>query len=231
MVHPPSIFNLFAIPPLAAVAASVLLTLLVAWRVGATVSGDALIPDPRISLRNFVEVLFEGVCSLAEQAIGPDWRRYMPYLGTLGLFILVSNLLNLVPGFGAPTGFIETNLSWAIIAVLTAELAAIRVQGFVGWAKHMAPGPIWLAPLIFPIEFFSHLVRFFSLTIRLTANMFADHTLLSMFLGGFGAIIGLLVPWLVLGLGLFVCFVQAFIFTFLAMLYIGMGIEDSHESH
>ena len=228
MVHAPSIFNAFAIPPLEAVGVSVVLTLLVAWRVGATVTGDSLVPSPGISLRNMIEVLFEGICGLAEDSIGHDWAKYMPYLGTLGLFILISNLLNLVPGFGAPTGFIETNLAWAIISVMTSEIASMRVQGLAGWARHMAPGPIWLAPLIFPIEFFSHLVRFFSLTIRLTANMFADHTLLTMFLGSFGAFIALVIPWAVLGLGMFICFVQAFIFTFLSMLYIGMGVEESH---
>ncbi|HTO71768.1 MAG TPA: F0F1 ATP synthase subunit A [Myxococcota bacterium] len=231
MVHAPSFFNLFAIPPLAAAATSAALTLALALLVGFALRGDELIPDSRISLRNFIEVLFGGIADLAQDVIGPDWRKYMPYLGTLGLFILVSNLLNLVPGFGAPTGFIETSLAWSIISVTTSELASIGVHGFSGWLKHMAPGPIWLAPLIFPIEFFSHLIRFFSLTIRITANMFADHTLLSMFLGSFGALIALLVPWVVLGLGLFICFVQAFIFVFLSMLYIGMGIEESHESH
>jgi len=229
MIHAPSIFDsfgAFAIFP--AIALAMAVTLLVAWRVGALASGDSLVPEPGVSLRNSIEVLFEGVCSLAEDVIGHEWKNYMPLLGTLGLFILIGNLMNLIPGLGAPTGFIETNLSWAILSVLTAEVSSIRVHGFGGWLQHMAPGPWWLAPLILPIELFSHLVRFFSLTIRLTANMFADHTLLSMFLGGFGVIPALLFPSVVLGLGLFVCFVQAFIFTFLTMLYIGMGIEESH---
>ena len=229
MAHPPSIYELFGIAEIVpAVGLTVLLVLLVAWRVGAAVGPDSLIPDARPSLRNFVEILFEGVCVLAEDVIGHDWKKYMPYIGSLGLFILIGNLLNLVPGFGASTSFIETNLSWAILSVTTAEVATMRVHGFGGWLKHMSPGPWWLAPLILPIELFSHLVRYFSLTIRLTANMFADHTLLSMFVGGFGTLVAVLVPWVVLGLGLFVCFVQAFIFTFLTMLYIGMGVEESH---
>jgi F-type H+-transporting ATPase subunit a len=231
MHHAPSIYGVFesVLPVLhQSLIASVLITLLVAWRVGASVGPDTLVPDARFSLRNVVEVLFEGICTLAHDAIGHDWKRYMPLLGTLGLFILIANLMGIVPGLGGPTSYVETNLSWAIISVVTSELAAIRVNGLVGWAKHMAPGPWWLAPLMFPVELFSHLIRFLSLTIRLTANMFADHTLLAIFLGGFGGLVGILFPWIVLGLGIFICFVQAFIFTFLTMIYIGQGVEESH---
>jgi F-type H+-transporting ATPase subunit a len=231
MRHAPSIYGVFESAlegQHQALVAGVLLTLWVAWRVGASVGPDTLIPDTRFSLRNFVEVLFEGICSLAHDAIGHDWKKYMPLLGTLGLFILISNLMGIVPGLGGPTSYVETNLSWAIISVVTAELAAIRVNGIVGWAKHMAPGPWWLAPLMFPVELFSHLVRFVSLTIRLTANMFADHTLLAIFVGGFGTAVAVLFPWIVLGLDIFICFVQAFIFTFLTMLYIGQGVGESH---
>lgn len=237
MVHAPSIYQVFehAVPAIAqSIGLAMLLTLLVAWRVGASVSAEGLVPDARFSLRNIFELIFEYICRLAEDSIGHDWKQFMPLIGTLGLFILIGNLLNIVPGLGAPTGFIETNLAWAIVCVLTSEIASIRVHGIGGWMKHLAPGPWWLAPLIFPIELFSHLIRFFSLTIRLTANMFADHTLLTVFLSGLGLVsavgyaISLVFPWIVLGLGLFVCFVQAFIFTFLTILYIGMGTEEAH---
>jgi F-type H+-transporting ATPase subunit a len=229
--HAPSVFDIYAtsVPlHIQTLVAALLVVLLIAWRVGATLGPEALIPDARFSLRNFIEVAFEGICNLAHEVMGHDWKKFMPLVGTLGLFILVSNLMGIIPGLGGPTSYIETNLAWAIISVTVAEIATIRVQGFVGWAKHMAPGPIWLAPLLFPIELFSHLIRYASLTIRLTANMFADHTLLAIFLGGFGAIVATIFPWVILALGVFVCFVQAFIFTFLTMLYIGMGIEESH---
>ncbi len=230
MGHPPSIYD--ALEPaisviVQSVFATILLVLLLAWRVRSQLGPNAVVPDGRFTLRNFFEVMFEGIASLAHDTIGHDWKKYMPLLATLGTFILIGNLMGLVPGLGGPTSFVETNLSWAIIAVLTSEAASIRVHGIGGWIKHMCPGPIWLAPLMFVIEMFSHVVRFFSLTIRLTANMFADHTLAAIFLG-FGGVISLFVPWLVLGLGVFVCFVQAFIFTFLTMLYIGMGTEEAH---
>ena len=181
-------------------------------RVGATLGPGALIPDARFSLRNFIEIAFEGIASLGQDVMGHDWKKFMPLVGTLGIFILVSNLMGIIPGLGGPTSYIETNLAWAILSVTTAEIATIRVQGVVGWAKHMAPGPLWLAPLLFPIEVFSHLLRYVSLTIRLTANMFADHTLLAIFLSGFGVVVATIFPWLILALGLFVCI--AFIFAF-----------------
>src|SRR5258706_14788594 len=231
MRHAPTVYGLFESTlhgQYQALVAGILLTLLVAWRVGASVGPDTLVPDARFSLRNFVEVLFEGVCSLAHDAIGHDWKAYMPLLGTLGLFILVSNLMGIVPGVGGRTSYVETNLPWPVVWVLTAELAAIRVNGIVGWAKHMAPGPWWLAPLMFPVELFSHLVRFVSLTIRLTANMFADHTLLAIFIGGFGTPVAVLFPWIVLVLGIFIRSGQAFIFTFLTMLSTGQGVGEPH---
>ena len=229
MGHPPSIYDFLpaASVVIQSVVATMLLVLLLAWRVRSQLGPNAVIPDASFSLRNFFEVMFEGIASLAHDALGHDWKKYMPLLATLGTFILIGNLMGMVPGLGGPTSFVETNLSWAIIAVLTSEAATIRVHGVGCWIKHMCPGPIWLAPLMFPVELFSHLVRFASLTIRLTANMFADHTLTAIFLG-FGGVVALAVPWLVMGLGVFVCFVQAFIFTFLTMLYIGMGIEEAH---
>ena len=80
--------------------------------------------------------------------------------------------------------------------------------------------------LMFPIEVFSHLIRMGTLTIRLTANMFADHTLLAIFLSF--PIIQLFIPWVVMGLGLFIAFIQAFIFSYLTMTYIGEAIAEAH---
>ena len=87
-----------------------LVTLLIAWRVGATLGPAALIPDARFSLRNFLEIAFEGICNLAHEVMGHDWKKYMPLVGTLGLFILVSNLMGIIPGLGGPTSYVVTRL-------------------------------------------------------------------------------------------------------------------------
>jgi F-type H+-transporting ATPase subunit a len=231
VAHPPTLFEVFArlVPiGLQALAACALLLLLLAlWVRRDLARSDGVIPDERFTVRNFCELLLEGIVSLMRQTIGPEWPRYVPMVGTLGMFILVSNMMGLIPGLTGPTSYIETNVSWAILSFVTYNVAGIRHHGAGAYLKHFA-GPVWwLAPLIFPLEIFSHLVRIMSLTIRLTANMFADHTLVALFLS-FGLGLNFLTPWLFMGLGVFVAFLQAFIFTFLTIVYIGLALEESH---
>ncbi len=231
MAHPPTIFiileNLIPIA-LQALAACSVLVLLLAWSVRHGLrEEDGIIPAQGFTLRNVLELLLEAIVSLMRQTIGPEWPRFVPLVGTLGLFILISNLMGLVPGLTGPTSFIETNVSWAVLSFVTYNYAGIRHHGPGAYLSHFA-GPVWwLAPLILPIELFSHLVRVMSLTIRLTANMFADHTLVALFLS-FGLGLNFLTPWVFMGLGVFIAFLQAFIFTFLTIVYIGLALEESH---
>ena len=228
MIHIPSIYDVFeASIPVAvqSLFAAIVLLLIIGYLIRRGASSEAVIPSERFTLRNILEVLMEGVASLARDTIGPKWATYMPLVGTLGFFILVSNLMGLVPGLGGPTSFLETNLAWAVIAFVVSEVAGFIEHGW-GYFKHFAPGPWWILPLLTPIEIVSHLVRVMSLTVRLTANMLADHTLVGMFLSF--PIIQAFIPWTVMGLGLFVAFVQAFIFTFLTMIYIGLALEEAH---
>ena len=231
MAHPPTIFEFIAhyVPaPLATLAFATLLLLLAGFAVRRGLKDDdGLIPSERLTLRNLIEILLEGIVSLMRQTIGPEWPKYLPLVGTLGLFILISNLTGLVPGLSGPTSYVETNLSWALLAVLVSEVAAVRHQGPLNYLKHLA-GPIWwLAPLMFVVELVSHLARVVSLTIRLTGNMFADHTLVAVFLSL--PVVGIFVPWAFMGLGVLVAFLQAFIFSFLTIIYIGLALEDAHH--
>jgi F-type H+-transporting ATPase subunit a len=230
MVHPPTIFNLLegAVPiAVQALAACTLLVLILAWGVRRGLRGeDGIIPGEGFTLRNFLELLLEGIVSLMRQTIGPTWPRYVPLVGTLGFFILVSNLMGLLPGLGGPTSYVETNLSWAILAVFVSEYVAFQHQGAKAYLSHLA-GPIWwLAPLMLVIELISHAARLLSLTVRLTGNMFADHTLVAVFLSI--PVVAFFVPWIFMGLGVFVAFLQAFIFSFLTIIYIGLALEDAH---
>jgi F-type H+-transporting ATPase subunit a len=232
MAHPPSVFEILSSVPakLQTLFAAALLVLLVAWWVRRDVAASAeggLVPAPRLTLRNFVEVLLEAIVSLMQQTIGPKWPRYLPLVGSLGLFILVANLMGLVPGLGGATSYVETNVSWALMAFVVSEYAAFKEQGASQYFGHLM-GPIWwLAPIMLIVETISHLARLASLTIRLTGNMFADHTLVAVFLAF--PVFNVFVPWLFMGLGLFVAFVQAFIFSFLTIIYIGQAVEEAHH--
>ncbi len=228
MEHPPTIYMALAdrIPePLQALALTALLTLASAFLIGRAVKGGDLIPPPHFNARNLIEVAWQGIAGLMRDVIGPTWHRYVPLVGTLGFFILVSNLMGMVPGFGGSTNFVETNLAWAMVAFAASEYAALRHQGVRSYLAHLAGPVLWLAPLTLAVEVISHMARMLSLTVRLTGNLFADHTLVAVFLSL--PVVAFLVPWAFMGLGLFVAFLQAFIFTFLTITYIGLALEDA----
>jgi len=188
---------------------------------------DDVVPPEGFTARNLVEVMFEAVIGLMRDTIGPTWPRYVPLIGTIGVFILVSNLMRQIPGSDGPTGYVEANLSWAIMSFGLAEFTALRHQGVVKYVKHLG-GPLLLLWIIMiPVEVISHLARMMSLTIRLTGNMFADHTLIGVFLS-FPVFVSLFTPWIFAGLGVFVAFLQAFIFTYLTIIYIGQAVDDAH---
>ncbi|MFQ5514372.1 MAG: F0F1 ATP synthase subunit A [Myxococcota bacterium] len=230
MSHPPTIFELLphGVPvTLATLLLAAAVLLWVAWRIRRGLAHeDGVIPAEGMTLRNFLEILLEGIISLMRQTIGPEWPKYVPLVGTLGVFILFSNLMGLVPGLGGPTSYVETNLSWALMAFGVSEYAAFRHQGARAYFSHLAGPILWLAPLMFAVEVVSHLARIVSLTIRLTGNMFADHTLVAVFLSL--PVVSLFIPWAFMGLGVFVAFLQAFIFAFLTIIYIGLALEDAH---
>ena len=229
MLHIPTIFDFLPaqLPSgVATMLTTVFFVFLVCFFVRRSFAKDeGLVPSEKLTLRNLLEILLEGMASLMQGTIGPEWPRYAPLVVTLGLFILISNLMGLVPGLTGPTTFIETNLAWAVLSFITYNVAGIRHHGWAYLKHFVGPVPA-LAILMVPIEIISHIARILSLTVRLTANMFADHTLVAIFLSF--PIVGIFVPWLMMGLGLFVAFLQAFIFAYLTTVYIGLALEESH---
>jgi F-type H+-transporting ATPase subunit a len=161
-------------------------------------------------------------------------------VATLFIFIFLSNLLGLIPGFFPPTANINTNLAMALCVFLYFNVVGIKEQGFVNYFKHfmgVAPsGPIWafipglvLALLIFCIEIFGLVIRPVTLSLRLLANINADHLVV----GIFSSLSPLIVPIIFMILGLFVAFVQAFVFSLLTIIYIALaaphGEEEAHH--
>jgi F-type H+-transporting ATPase subunit a len=194
-------------------------------------AGDsAIVPDAKVSVRNFLEVVLELLYNQLRQIIGKDAARYFPVLATLALFILFSNLLGLVPGFSPPTSNWNTTFACSIFVFLYYNWHGLREHG-LGHIAHMAnPAGEWwgwfLAPLMFPIEIVSHVARPFSLGVRLAANMIGDHAVVTAFLG----LVPVLVPLPFLALGLIVCMVQTLVFVLLSTIYIGLAVAESeHE--
>jgi len=195
-----------------------------------------LVPDEGVTLRNCFEVIVEALANLARDRMGEDWRKYFPIVGTMFVFILFSNLIGLLPGVEGATSDVNTTAAWAVISWI--------VYTWVGIAKHKQNylvkfmGPSFfekeimgrtvhfrlLAPLMMALEIPLDLARMLTLAIRLLANMFADHTVIAVWL----SLVPFGIPAIFMGLGLIVSFLQAFIFSLLTMIYIGLALEEPH---
>jgi len=192
-------------------------------------------------LQAVIETGFGFVFSLVDDAVGPEGRSFYPLFLGLFFFILVGNLIGLVPGLSSPTANLNTTIALALIVFGSIHVLGIRKHGFLGYLKHFSDGvPWWLKPLMTVIELISELARPLSLSFRLFGNLVAKEVLLAMlaFLvvllyqaGGVVditlTVVPLLLRPLIILLGILVSFLQAFIFTVLAIAYIG-GAVRSH---
>lgn len=178
------------------------------------------------AIQHTAEWVHEFVGNQAEQVIGHGYERYMPYVTTILLFVVICNCFGLLPGFETPTSDPVVPLALAILTFLYYNWHGVRVQGPVGYVKHFM-GPIWwVAPLLFPIEIISHLARMMSLTIRLYANMLASDLLTLAFF----SLSPIIVPVVFLGLHFGVSLIQAYIFMLLTMIYLSMAVSHEDET-
>ena len=185
---------------------------------------DGILPPRRFGLRALFEMIADAVYGTATQVMGEkNARRYLPLIGGLALFILFSNLMALVPGFGVPTTTLKTNLAIAGLVFLVTHIYGVRENG-LGYFKHFL-GPIWwLSWLMLPIEIISHIARPVALSLRLMGNMVSDHKVVFTFF----SLCPLLLPIPFLFLGLLVCVVQTFVFCVLTMIYIALATAHDH---
>ena len=175
-------------------------------------------------LQHAMEGIYGFVGNLGHEIIGHHYQEYLPYLIALGVFILTSNLIGLVPGLETPTGKPVVPLGCALVTWFYYHIQGLRRNGMVGYIKHFM-GPIWwLAILMFPIEIFSHLARVMSLTIRLFANMFAGEMVTLVFF----SLIPIGVPVIFEGFHIGVAFIQTYIFVLLACVYLGEATAHEH---
>jgi F-type H+-transporting ATPase subunit a len=187
--------------------------------------GDLTEPEGRVSLSFAVETMVGRMLAFFESILHHHGtaRKMFFYLATFALFILGNNLIGLIPGFNPPTDQYNVTFVLGGMTFLTAHFLGVKEHGF-GYIKKFM-GPVWyMAPLLFPIEIISHLVRPVSLSMRLFGNMTGDHKVVAVFTSLLA--LGLPVPFM--GLGVFVACLQAFVFVLLASVYFQDALDHPH---
>jgi F-type H+-transporting ATPase subunit a len=176
--------------------------------------------------QNLMEAYVGGVLQMGTDVMGKEQaRRFLPLVATIGMFVGIANLIGVIPGFEAPTAFLEMPLTLALAVFVYYNYVGIKEQGVIKYFKHFL-GPVWwLYWLMFPIEIVSHFSRLVSLSFRLFGNVKGDDMFLMVIL--------MLAPWLLpmipFALLTFMAFLQAFIFMMLTYVYLGGAVAvDDH---
>lgn len=185
---------------------------------------QGIIPDQKLTLKNFFEIIAEKLYALAESVMGKHAaEKFFPVVGALFIFIFASNIIGLIPGLLPPTDNHNTTFALGVFVFIYFNYVGLRDNGF-NYVKHLF-GPVWyLAWLIGPIEIVSMLFRPISLALRLRGNIMGDHVVL----GIFSDLIPVALPMVFYGLGIFVAFLQAFVFCLLTMVYISLSTSHDH---
>ncbi len=174
-------------------------------------------------LQNVMEVIVDGLHTLLIDTMGQHGKKFFPLIATIGLFILTSNLIGIIPGFESPTANINTILAMALGVFFSTHVVGIITHGFKYIKQFL--GPVWwLIPLMLPIELISHLSRPLSLTFRLFGNIAGEDIVLLVVL----LLVPMIVPLPIMFLMIFTSVVQTLVFMLLAMMYIGGAMEEAH---
>jgi F-type H+-transporting ATPase subunit a len=176
--------------------------------------------------QNVMEAFLEGIIGIASDVAGEEVaRKYLPLAATIAIFIFISNMIGVIPGFEAPTSNINITLTLAIVVFLYYNFEGIRKNGVIKYFKHFMGPKLLLAPLMFPIEVISHFSRIISLSFRLFGNVRGDDLFL--------AVVLFLAPWVLPVLPFFILVffgaLQAFIFMILTYVYIAGAVHISED--
>jgi F-type H+-transporting ATPase subunit a len=179
--------------------------------------------------QNFIEMIVEAIYNLVDENIGHHFTKtFFPFICTIFIYILLCNFMGLIPGFASATANVNTNAAMAIPVFFATHWYGIKVHGpkylnhFLGPIRSLAALPLMI--LMFFVEFIGHLARPVTLTVRLFGNMTGKHIIL--------IVLAIISPWIVptaiLGLGVLVSVVQAFVFALLSTLYLAGAVEEAH---
>jgi F-type H+-transporting ATPase subunit a len=205
-----------------------LLLVLLAWtaRRQLAAARDPVVPDATLSVRNVMEIFVETIAGIAHSVLGSRARPYISLYGSFFIFILACNLIGLLPGFSPPTSNFNVTFALGVCSFLMYNFFGLK-EGGVEYLKHFV-GPIWwLGILMVPLELIDNFVRPVSLSLRLFGNMNGDHLVL----GIFTDMTYVLVPVAFYILGTLVCFIQAFVFTLLSIVYLSLALPHEHHAH
>lgn len=219
------LFDLVGLEPFAAAYKHVVyswLVMIILIVLGAlSVKKIGLVPG---KMQNLFEIVISGIEDFMVGITGEEGRWFFPLAATIALYVFVGNMMGLIPGFFPPTANINTPLSCALVVFVFTHFIGIKYHG-VKYIKHFL-GPVWwLAPLMLPIEIIGHLARVLSLTFRLFGNMMGHELVLMILFGLAGAFFA---PLPIMGLGILVCVIQAFVFFILSVMYFTGAMEEAH---
>jgi F-type H+-transporting ATPase subunit a len=176
--------------------------------------------DNPSNFQHFLELIVGGLRGLLADIIGHGGEKYLYIIGGFAVFIFMSNIFGLFFFLQPPTSNVNTTFALSLTAFLYYNWQGIKAQGLGHYIAHfMGPVP-WLAPLMFPIELIGHFARILSLGMRLFGNIFGEHTATGIFMG----MLPFVLPWPMMGLGIFGAFLQTFVFIMLTMVYIGGAV-------
>jgi F-type H+-transporting ATPase subunit a len=193
-------------------------------------SDEQLLPQAHFGLRAFLEMCWGVVSSTLESVIGAaHWMRFVPLLAGTFFFVILVNLSGLIPGFSPATHTMNMTLGMALVIFFAFNFYGLKYGGW-SYVKHLLGPVFWLAPLIFPIEVISLCARPISLSLRLFGNISGDHLVFQVFstLVGNAGIPWFPVPGALLGFGLLVACLQAFIFMTLSAVYVKLSVDTGH---
>ncbi len=199
------------------------------WVVIALIVGLAALATKGIQMvpskaQNISELIVSSMEEFMVDITGEEGRWLFPLAGTVFLYVFISNLIGLVPGFFPPTANLNTTASCALVVFFATHIIGIKYHG-AKYIKHFM-GPVWwMSPLIFVIEIIGHLARILSLSFRLFGNMMGHEIVLAILFGLAGAFFA---PLPIMALGVFVSFVQGFVFFLLTIIYFTGAMEHAH---
>ena len=220
----------FTLDPAHAIPAHIVMSVLVVLFITALALGVR----SRLSVENpgKLQIVLEDVVGfllgILREYIGPKGDKYLPLIGSVGLFIFFANAMGKIPGLMSPTASINVTLGCAITVWVFYHLMGFREQGVANYLKHFAvmPGaPLWIAPLVLIIELISHASRVLSLSLRLFGNVFGEEMVVAII----GSIVPFVAPLPFMVLGVVTGTLQAFIFVMLTIIYLAAAVHTEHE--